>query len=120
MASGVEESEKLASLRVLQAQISDPDMFTDEERSAVQEQIDTQRQQVQETFDTHYKEMLARLHEQEQRLSKRRAILSGSDAIRTNEGLCKLFATEQAKLENSMLELVAECEALEKQRNACA
>jgi len=117
---GVEESEKLASLRVLQSQVANPDLFTDDERSAVQSQIEEQRTQVAQTFEKHYQEMLAKLEREEKRLVKRREILSSSEAIRSNDGLCQLFAAEQAKLESSMLELVAECEALEKQRKACA
>ena len=121
MTSGVEESEKLASLRVLESQVSDPDLFTDEERSAVGEEIKRQRDQVAQTFEKQYADALNRLEVAESRMVKRRDVLAKSEAISGNAELCKLFAAEQAKLQQSMLDLVAECEQLERRRNgACA
>ena len=121
MASGVDESEKLASLRVLESQVSNTDLFTDEERSAVDEEIKRQRDQVAQTFEKQYADALKRLEVVENRMVKRREVLTKSDAIGANPELCKLFAAEQAKIQQSMLDLVAECEDLERRRKgACA
>ena len=104
-------TQKLSSLHKLSASVAS-DAFTDAERAAVATAIDEEERSLAETFDAQYKDALAKLEVQQERLVTRRNVLSSSSAIRDNTALRDLFAQSQAALELSLSELISECEAL--------
>ena len=109
-----EATSQLANLKVLKAS---EELFTDEERDALDKEISSKKQYIQDTFDGKYREMLARVQAEEERITKRRQVLAGSEALRENPTLFQLFASQQAQLEKSLLELVEECERVTRARN---
>lgn len=105
---------QLANLKVLKASES---LFTDTEREALEAEISNTKRQLQETFDGQYRQMLARVQQEEERITKRREVLANSEALRENKTLFQLFAAQQAQLEKSLLELVEECENVTRARS---
>ena len=109
-----EVTSQLANLKVLKAS---EELFTESERQALDEEITSKKQEIQATFDGQYKDMLQRVQQEEARISQRRQVLAGSHALRENPKLFQLFAAQQAELEESLLELVEECENVTRARS---
>ena len=104
-------TQKLSALHKLSASIMSDD-FSDVERAAVTSAIDEEERSVSETFDAQYKDSLAKLEVEQERLVARRKVLSTCTALGDNTALRDLFAKSQATLELSLADLISECAEL--------